>query len=199
MTKIRPDNLKLILASSSPYRRELLERLSLGFICESPDIDESAQAGEPAEDMVKRLARQKAEKIAEKYQDAIVIGSDQCLVLNNEILGKPGTHDVAVSQLSRLSGQTVEFLTGLCVINSATEVARTDCISFRVTFRRLSPEEIIRYLDIERPYQCAGSFRSERLGIALLEKMEGTDPTALIGLPLIRLSEMLRAQGIKIP
>ena len=199
MTKIRPGHLRLILASSSPYRRELLERLSLGFVCESPDIDESPLVSESAEDMVKRLARQKAEKIAEKYKDAIVIGSDQCLVLNNEILGKPGSHEAAVLQLAKLSGQTAVFLTGLCVINCATDVARTDCIPFRVTFRRLNPDEITRYLEIEKPYQCAGSFRSERLGIALLEKMEGIDPTALIGLPLIRLSEMLRAQGIKIP
>ena len=199
MTKIRPDSLKLILASSSPFRRDLLERLSVGFICETPAIDETPLPGESADELVKRLARTKAEAVAKNRDAAIVIGSDQCLSLNNEILGKPGSHEAAMNQLEKLSGQTVIFYTGLCVVNSSTGVARTDCIPCRVTFRRLTRDEIGRYLEIEKPYQCAGSFRSERLGISLLEKLECTDPTALIGLPLIRLSEMLRAQGLPIP
>ena len=189
----------LVLASSSPYRQELMNRLGLGFSSVSPDIDEEILPGESAEDLVRRLSTAKAEIIAKRFQDAIVIGSDQALALDSEILGKPGEHESAVKQLQKLSGQQVVFYTGLSVINARTAVTRTDCIPYRVCFRKLSDDEIQRYLEAEKPYQCAGSFKSEGMGIALLESMEGSDPTALIGLPLIRLAEMLRMQGLKIP
>ncbi|MBI4005698.1 MAG: septum formation inhibitor Maf [Gammaproteobacteria bacterium] len=189
----------IILASSSPYRRVLLERLGLPFRCEMPDINEMPIDGESAEQLVRRLAETKARKVAEQHHSVIVIGSDQVALLDKEILAKPVTHEKAKTQLERLSDQCVCFITGLCVINTGTQSVQIDCISFHIKFRKLEADEIERYLNKERPYDCAGSFKSEGLGVSLLERMTGDDPTALIGLPLIRLSEMLRNEGITLP
>lgn len=186
----------LILASSSPYRQELLARLKIPFICKSPEIDESPLVGEEATALVLRLAEKKARKIAESSPVAIIIGSDQVASLNKHILNKPGDHSQARQQLAQLSGEDVVFYTGLCVINTSTGSIQTGCIPFAVKFRALTAEEIERYLTLEKPYNCAGSFKSEGLGITLLERMTGDDPTALVGLPLIHLSNMLRNEGI---
>ncbi len=187
----------LILASSSPYRKELLSRLGLPFTCHNPDIDESGRTGESPVDLVTRLAEEKARAVRKSHSDAVVIGSDQVAVLNGQILTKPGNHENAVKQLAGMSGQGVVFLTGLCVLDPHN--IQTACITCEVVFRMLGMEEIERYLQLEQPYDCAGSFKSERLGISLFEKIECDDPTALIGLPLIRLSAMLRSAGLKVP
>lgn len=189
----------IILASTSPYRRALLERLHLDFSCHRPDVDESPKAGETSGELVKRLACDKARHAAGSYPDAIIIGSDQVAVLDSEILNKPGTHQGARMQLERLSGRNVMFQTGLCVLNSATGAMHIDIIPCLVEFRNLEAAEIERYLAVEQPYDCAGSFMSEGMGIALLAGIRGDDPTALIGLPLIRLCEMLRQEGVAIP
>ena len=146
-----------------------------------------------------RLAREKSEVIGKKYKNALIIGSDQIAVLNNQILTKPGDHDAAVKQLKKMSGQTVVFLTALSVINTGNSNRHLECIPYQVMFRKLKDNEINRYLKKDKPYDCAGSFKSEDAGITLVERMEGTDPTSLIGLPLIRLSHILRLEGIKIP
>lgn len=189
---------RLILASTSPYRRKLLNRLGLVFKAVAPDADESRYADEAPEALVRRLAEAKARAVAGRYPDALIIGSDQVAVIDGEILGKPGTHDAAVAQLRRLSGHKVTFLTGLCLLNSATGRVQLDMIPFYVAFRTLSDGMIERYLEREQPYNCAGSFKSEGLGIVLFERLEGDDPTALIGLPLIRLSRMLEAEGLSV-
>ncbi len=189
----------LILASSSPYRRELLARLQVKFLCQSPVIDETALDGENAIALVMRLSEAKARKVAKSYPAAIVIGSDQVALLNNQILVKPGNHDKARQQLEQACGKNVIFNTGLCVFNATTGSVQIDCIPYSVKFRSLDVNEIERYLEKEKPYDCAGSFKSEGLGASLLEKMSGDDPTALIGLPLIRLSQMLRNEGIALP
>jgi 7-methyl-GTP pyrophosphatase len=187
------------LASSSPFRKTLLERLGIGFNCESPDIDEHQKKNENVIDYVLRLAEEKAFQVAKNYTNAIIIGSDQSLECDSKILGKPGTHEKAKLQLGQMSGKSLVFHTGLCVLNSQTNRVQKEVIPYRVKFRDLSENEIESYLEKEQPYQCAGSFMSEKLGISLLSKMEGEDPTALIGLPLIRLCEMLRNEGITIP
>ena len=189
----------LVLASSSPYRRELLARLQIPFTCESPEIDESIVQDETAEYLVTRLATEKARKTGSNHPGAIIIGSDQVVVLNNEILNKPGNHENALIQLQKLSNQTVTFYTGLCVLNSRRNSIHAECIPYIVKFRKLDTGEIERYLKKEKPYNCAGSFKSEALGISLIDYMKGDDPTALIGLPLIRLCELLRNEGISIP
>lgn len=189
----------LVLASTSIYRRELLERLQLPFVTVAPDIDETRLPTESAKEMVARLAQQKAAAIATHYTDALIIGSDQCAVLGEQILGKPHTHEKAIAQLEASSGRTVEFLTGLCLYDSHTQVYQLDVIAFQVEFRALAASEIENYLRREQPYNCAGSFKSEGLGISLFKRMQGDDPTALIGLPLIRLCAMLREQGYLIP
>ena len=189
----------LVLASTSVYRRELLERLQLPFETAAPNIDETRLVNESAQAMVARLAQQKAEAIAAQYPNALIIGSDQCAVLSEQILGKPHTHAKAVEQLQASSGNKVEFLTGLCLYDSQTQSFQLDVISFQVEFRELQAVEIENYLLREQPYNCAGSFKSEGLGISLFKRMHGDDPTALIGLPLIRLCAMLRAQGYLIP
>lgn len=189
----------LVLASTSVYRRELLERLQLDFVTAAPDIDETRLPTETAREMVARLSQEKAAAIAKHYADALIIGSDQCAVLGEQILGKPHTHPNAVAQLKASSGKTVEFLTGLCLYDSHTQTAQLDVISFQVEFRTLHDAEIENYLRREQPYNCAGSFKSEGLGISLFKRMQGDDPTALIGLPLIRLCAMLREQGYFIP
>lgn len=189
----------LVLASSSSYRRELLARLQLPFVTAAPNIDESRLAHESAQAMVARLAQQKAAALASQYPEALIIGSDQCAVLGEQILGKPLSHDQAIKQLQASSGNTVEFLTGLCLLDTQTQTFQWDVIPFQVEFRELQTVEIENYLLREQPYQCAGSFKSEGLGISLFKRMQGEDPTALIGLPLIRLSAMLREQGYLIP
>ena len=188
----------IILASSSPFRKELLERLNLPFECYSPEIDESLQAGERAEAYVCRLARQKAEAISNQFPDAVIIGSDQCALLEDQILGKPGNHNNALKQLKAAQGKSVIFHTGLCVMQASTGFSETDDILFQVKFRYLSDQQLGHYLDVEQPYQCAGSFKSEGYGAALFEYMRGDDPTALIGLPLIRLVSMLENAGITV-
>lgn len=177
----------------------LFERLQLEFICEACEIDEARHEDETATDLVMRLSREKAEKISLSYPGSLIIGADQVAEMGDHILTKPGNLEMARQQLSSMRGQTLIFLTGVTVINTERQTINTECIPYRVTFRQFSDQEIDRYLDKEKPFDCAGSFKSEQLGISLLDKMEGTDPTALVGLPLIRLSEMLRQEGIKIP
>lgn len=188
----------LILASSSPYRRELLARLRLPFSWESPAIDEQRLPNESPRDMVLRLAEAKARAVAARHPDALIIASDQTAVVGNDILGKPGTHDRAVTQLQRISGRTVEFLTSLALLNSATNHLQLEVVPFSVHIRTLSATQIENYLRLEQPYDCAGSFKSEGLGISLFEKMAGDDPNALVGLPLIRLVRMLANENIHI-
>lgn len=190
---------QLILASSSPYRKELVARLGIPFDCISPDIDEARLENESPADYVQRLARTKAMKVADQYPDSIVIGSDQCSVNQGEILGKPNDHAHAVAQLQNASGKSIEFVTGVCVHHQPSERTIVWVDTFTVKFRELSREEIERYLEIEAPYNCAGSFKSESLGIALCDSMHGDDPTALIGLPLIRVAQCLRDLGMNIP
>ncbi len=188
----------LILASTSPYRRSLLERLGLEFSVCSPDVDETPRAGESPMDLVRRLAEAKARAGAAQAGRALVIGSDQVAVVGDEVLGKPGSAERACAQLARLSGQRVVFLTGLCLFNSAEDRTQLEVVSFSVVFRHLSSTQIQDYVWREQPFNCAGSFKSEGLGIALFERMEGDDPTALIGLPLIRLVGMLEAEGLAV-
>ena len=189
---------QLILASSSPYRAALLERLGLAFICQTPGIDEAAQARESADRLVRRLAEAKARHVARGHGAALVIGSDQVAVLDGRIIGKPGYHAQAAAQLRAASGRRLSFLTGLCLLNGAADRTQVDVIPTTVVFRELSDTEIEAYLHRERPYDCAGAFKSEGLGISLLSAIESGDPTALIGLPLIRLCEMLRVEGVEI-
>ena len=190
--------MKLILASTSPYRRELLGRLGLPFETASPGVDESPQPGETPQRLVERLACAKAEAVAAAEPEALVIGSDQVAVCEGRVLGKPGDHAAAVEQLRNASGRTVTFYTGLCLINTARGT-RQQCVEpFWVVFRELTGEQIESYLEREQPYDCAGSFKSEGLGIALFRRMEGHDPSALMGLPLIRLVAMLEAEGVDV-
>lgn len=192
-------NRQLVLASSSPYRRELLSRLQLPFEAISPDIDETPRKAETPQVMVRRLSESKATALRERFPEALLIGSDQCVVLGDSIIGKPGTHEAARAQLQAASGRQIEVHTGLCLLDAATAVAWNDVVSYEIVFRELDALEIERYLEIEQPYDCAGSVKSEGLGVALLKRMRGDDPSALIGLPLIRLCEMLRAAGMRIP
>jgi MAF protein len=190
--------LPLILASTSPFRRELLERLGLDFSTAAPDIDESAHRGEKPSELVRRLSEEKARAIGASRQ-GLIIGSDQVATTGENILGKPGTHEKAVEQLKYLSGKCVCFYTGLCLLNTETDTADVEVVPYTVYFRRLDDEQIESYLQADKPYNCAGSFKSEGLGITLFERMEGDDPTALIGLPLIKLTTMLRESGITLP
>lgn len=190
----------LLLASSSPYRRELLERLQLPFTWQSPSIDETRLEDESGTDLVKRLAEEKARALADRHPDHLIIGSDQVAVLGNgEILGKPHDLPRAQQQLRAASGSSVTFLTGLALLNSNTGQCQVDCVPFTVHFRPLSDERILRYLQREQPFDCAGSFKSEGLGISLFRSTEGKDATSLIGLPLIRLVDMLLNEGVEIP
>ena len=189
----------LLLASSSPYRRELLSRLRLPFTCCSPAINETPQPGEHAEDLVRRLATEKAQALASQHPNHLIIGSDQVAVLNNQILGKPHDMPRAQAQLEAASGNSVTFLTGLCLLNSSSGQMQIDCISFTVHFRQLDSARITRYLEAEQPFDCAGSFKAEGLGVSLFRTTEGCDATSLIGLPLIRLVDMLLNEGVQIP
>jgi MAF protein len=186
----------IVLASTSPYRRELLRRLGLPFITAAPGTDETRRPGEPPAVLVVRLAEAKARDVARRHPEGLVIGSDQVACIDGEVLGKPGDRATALRQLSRAAGRKVTFYTGLCLLNSATGRAQVACEPFSVHFRSLTPTQIEGYLDRERPFSCAGSFQSEGLGIALFERLEGDDPNALVGLPLIRLVAMLTAEGV---
>ncbi|MDT8310892.1 MAG: nucleoside triphosphate pyrophosphatase [Methylophaga sp.] len=188
----------LILGSSSPYRSELLTKLQLPFTTASPSIDESPLIGESPAQLVLRLAENKARKVAESNLSALVIGADQVAVLDGEVLGKPGTIDNAVRQLQAASGKTVTFLTGLALYNAAIQQMQSVVEPFEVSFRHLSAAQIRRYVAMEQPLDCAGSFKSEGLGISLFNELRGSDPNSLIGLPLIRLIDMLAAQGVNV-
>lgn len=188
----------IVLASTSPFRRALLEKLGLAFETASPDADETRGQGEPATDLVARLAEAKARAAAAAYPGALIIGSDQVACVDDKILGKPGNRERAFEQLRLASGKSVQFLTGLCLLNADTGHAQVVVEPFRVHFRSLTDEQIGGYLDLEQPLNCAGSFKSEGLGIALFERIEGDDPNALVGLPLIRLVRMLAREGIDI-
>jgi len=190
---------KVILASTSPFRKSILEKLGLPFSTEAPDVDEQHLEGEFATDLVTRLSEAKANAIAKNHPKALIIGSDQVALLDDKILGKPGNHVNAVKQLENASGKAVTFYTGLCLINSATHNTQTICETFKVYFRKLSHQQIENYLQKEQPYNCAGSFKSEAYGIALFDKLEGDDPNTLIGLPLIRLIQLLGNEGINLP
>jgi septum formation protein len=187
---------KLILGSTSVYRRELLERLRVAFTVESPHVDETPLPNEAPHDLACRLALAKAQAVAMRHPDCVVIGSDQVADLNGQPLGKPGNHARAVEQLRRMRGQTVIFQTAVAVVCHATGFCQQALAPVRVVFRNLSDEEIEIYLQAEQPYDCAGSAKSEGLGITLLQAIDNDDPTALVGLPLIRTSQMLRAAGI---
>jgi len=190
--------MQLILASSSRYRKELLSRLCIPFICMAPDVDETPLANETAPALVKRLACAKAEAIALQTTDSLVIGSDQVAVSGSAILTKSGNHENARRQLQSVSGHEVVFYTGLCVIATETRAIQSAVVPYSVSFRQLSDTQIDNYLYQEQPYDCAGSFKAEGLGISLFEKMQGDDPTALIGLPLITLTSMLTQAGIHV-
>ncbi len=189
-------NPKILLASSSTYRRQLLQKLGLAFDWASPDIDENHQPGESPTQLVHRLAEAKAHRLASTYPNHLIIGSDQVATLDNCILGKPHTHTNAVAQLRRFRQREVTFLTGLCLFNPKTSRTQTSVESYKVRFRNLSDEQIENYLQREQPYDCAGSFKSEGLGICLFEQLAGDDPNTLIGLPLIALTRMLAAEGV---
>ncbi len=189
---------QIVLASTSPFRRDLLARLGLPFEAAAPDTDESPLPGESPEATALRLSEAKAKAVACRFPDALIIGSDQVAVLDGEIYGKPGIHERAVEQLRTMRGRTVNFFTGLCLYNAATGRAHVRGIPTLVTFRQLTDTEIENYLRREKPYNCAGSAKSEGLGIALLTGMQGDDPNALVGLPLIALCDMLRNQGVAI-
>lgn len=187
----------LLLASSSPYRKALLQRLGLPFISASPDINESPATGESPQHLAIRLAQEKAQALAPSYPGHWIIGSDQVACLaDGTLLSKPGSHEQAIHQLTRSSGQQVSFLTGLALLNADTGAIQTHCEPFRVHFRTLTHREIEQYLRREKPYDCAGSFKMEGLGIALFESLDGRDPNSLIGLPLIALIDLLRNWGL---
>ena len=189
-------NRKLILGSTSTYRRELLSRLQLPFSVESPQVDETPHSGEHPAALARRLALAKAQAVARRFPDCVVIGCDQVADLDGQPLGKPGTHERAVAQLQLMRGRTVIFQTAVAVVCERSGFCQQALAAVKVTFRALDDAEIENYLRIEQPYDCAGSAKSEGLGIALLQSIENDDPTALVGLPLIRTSQMLRAAGI---
>jgi septum formation protein len=189
---------RIVLGSTSRYRHELLTRLRLPFDTASPDVDETPRPGEVPAELATRLAMAKARDVANRYPDAVVIGSDQVADLDGEPLGKPGTHERAVLQLQRMRGRTVVFQTAVAVVCASTGFEALDLAPVRVVFRDLDDGEIERYLRAEQPYDCAGSAKSEGLGIALLERIDNDDPSALVGLPLIRTCQMLRAAGVTV-
>lgn len=186
----------LILGSTSRYRRELLSRLRLRFDCVAPQVDETPLPGERPADLALRLAAEKARDVARRHPGAVVIGSDQVADLDGEPIGKPGSHDRAMDQLTRMSGRTVIFQTAVAVVRADAGFERSELAPVRVTFRSLTRDEIERFLRLEEPYDCAGSAKSETLGIALLAAIDSDDPTALVGLPLIRTCGLLRAAGL---
>ena len=190
--------MKLVLASTSPFRKTILEKLGTQFDTASPETDETALSNETPQELVERLSIAKAKAVADKISNSLVIGSDQVSVINGEIIGKPHTHENAVKQLQNASGKTVTFYTGLCLYNSETQQYQSDVVPFDVVFRTLNEQQIENYLRKEEPYNCAGSFKSEALGIVLFEKLEGDDPNTLMGLPLIRLVKMLEKENFSV-
>ena len=197
-TPSAPTSRSVVLGSTSRYRRELLERLRIPFTVSAPGVDETPLPGEAPQALARRLALAKARAVAALHPDAVVIGSDQVADLAGQPLGKPGEHARAVQQLRQMRGQTVIFQTALAVVCLASGYEQVDLAEIRVVFRDLSDAEIESYLQAEQPYDCAGSAKSEGLGIALLESIDNDDPTALIGLPLIRTARMLRQAGVKL-
>ena len=191
--------LPLILGSTSPYRRALLQRVGLPFTTCAPDIDERRHPGESPQALVQRLAEAKSRAVALRYPAALIIGSDQVACVEGEVLGKPGDRERAIQQLAQAAGKRVSFFTGLCLLNSAAHRAQVACEAYHVHFRPLDHSRIERYVDREQPFNCAGSFKSEGLGITLFERLEGDDPNTLVGLPLIRLVDMLAREGISVP
>ncbi len=189
----------LLLASSSTYRRELLSRLRLPFVHASPEIDETPLPLETAEALARRLAEQKTRALADCYPQHLIIGSDQVAVIGQRIVGKPLTFERAREQLQAANGQEVRFLTAVSLLNAQSGRLQLDCIPFSVRFRDLSDAQIDRYLEAEKPFDCAGSFKVEGLGISLFRSTEGSDLTSLIGLPLIRLVDMLASEGVEVP
>lgn len=189
---------RLVLASTSRYRRGLLERLGVAFQVADPGVDEARRAGEPPEAMAERLARSKALSVAERFPGSLIIGCDQVAHCDGEIFGKPGTHENAVRQLRALSGREAVFHTAVCVHDARTSATRVRIVPCRVAFRRLDDAQIESYLAKEQPYDCAGSAKSEGLGIALIARIAGEDPSALVGLPLIALVDLLREQGLDV-
>ena len=190
--------IQIILASSSPYRRQLLDRLRLDYECRAPDIDESRLDGESAVDYVRRLAEAKARKVARDFPQAVVIGSDQCALLDGEILGKPGSHESALQQLKHARGKTVRFHTAVCVMRLADRLVLLEEVPFEVEFRDLDDAQLEHYLRVEQPYDCAGSFKAEGYGICLFRALRGDDPNALIGLPLLKLVPLLERAGVAV-
>lgn len=190
---------RLVLASTSVFRRDLLARLQIPFEVANPETDESTLPGESPAATAERLSVAKAKAVASRFPDALIIGSDQVAFMDDQRFGKPLTRERAIEQLRSMQGNTVTFHTGLCLHNSATGRSQVYGVPTEVAFRQLSDAEIERYLDKEQPYHCAGSAKSEGLGIALLSSMRGDDPNALIGLPLIALCGMLRAEGMPVP
>ncbi|GIU14646.1 nucleoside triphosphate pyrophosphatase [Shewanella sp. MBTL60-007] len=188
----------IVLASTSPFRQQLLKKLALEFDCCSPDVDETPLENESPTELVSRLAKLKAATGAKQKPNSIVIGSDQVAVINNQIIGKPLNRETAIAQLTAASGQSITFYTGLAVHNGITGAVETIVEPFIVHFRSLTHAQICNYVDLEQPYYCAGSFKSEGLGIALFEKLEGKDPNTLIGLPLISLIDLLHRQGVDV-
>lgn len=189
---------KLVLGSTSPYRREMLARLRLPFEVAPPDVDESPHHGEAPAQLARRLALAKAHSVAARFPDCVVIGSDQVADLDGQALGKPGNHRNALAQLQQMRGRSVIFQTAVAVVCQETGFEQLDLAPVKVQFRDLTDAEIETYLLAERPYDCAGSAKSEGLGIALLESIDNDDPTALVGLPLIRTCRMIRAAGVKV-
>ncbi|MCK5719188.1 MAG: septum formation inhibitor Maf [Thiomargarita sp.] len=189
-------SLSLVLASTSSFRKEILNRLHIPFDIFAPNVDETRLINETPIDLVKRLAKLKAQSAQTSYPKALIIGSDQVAVIGDNLLGKPGTHQQAIEQLNFASGKQVDFITGICLLNTETGKYQLDLVNFKVKFRNLSLNQIENYLNKEKPYNCSGSFKSEGLGVALLEKMEGNDSTAIVGLPLIRLIQMLENENL---
>jgi septum formation protein len=198
LTHTMADLPQLVLASTSPYRRELLERLRLPFVTAAPDVEEFALPGEVPEVTADRLAQAKAEAVRVQFPEAIIIGCDQVAAVGSTILGKPGNREQAVRQLELVSGRGVQFWTALCVLNAGTGRVQRRVVPVAVEMRELTPGRIERYLTLEQPYDCAGSAKIEGLGIALVRSLECADPTALIGLPLISLCDMLQNEGIAV-
>lgn len=189
---------RLVLASTSPFRKQLLARLGLSFDTVGADIDEKALPGEKAELLVRRLAEAKAQAVARGYPSALVIGADQVAVMDDAILGKPNLREQAARQLRWFSGKSVTFFTGVCLLNSSNGRMQGEVVPYTAVFRSLSERQIMSYLEREQPYNCAGSLKSEGLGISLLKRLTGEDPTALIGLPLISLTRMLENEGVQV-
>ena len=191
--------LPLILGSTSPFRRALLEKLQIPFTVESPQTNEARLPDESADALVLRLAEAKARDVAKRHSAAIIIGSDQVAGIGDALVGKPGNRENAIAQLNAASGKAVVFHTGLCLLNSASGRLQSAVEQFTVHFRELDTDQIARYVEREKPFNCAGGFKSEGYGITLFSALEGRDPNCLIGLPLIRLIEMLGAEGIALP